>query len=59
MAIFARFVTAHPEHTAGALWIEIRDWILSDEGQLKGGVKGVFRRTDEGTIYCLPCRSTN
>lgn len=52
MAIFARFVTAHPEHTAGALWIEIRDWILSDEGQLKGGVKGVFRRTDEGTFYC-------
>lgn len=42
------FVQSHPELTPAKLYSEIIGWTLTDEGKEKGGVRGIFRRVDEG-----------
>ena len=47
----ADFVSNRPELTPAVVYAEIVDWVLSPDGQEKGGIKGVFRRVDESKFF--------
>lgn len=54
------FISNRPDLTPAVVYGEIIDWVLSEEGQEKGGLRGVFKRVDESTFvttHDTACRS--
>lgn len=50
----ADFISNRPDLTPAVVYGEIIDWVLSEEGQEKGGLRGVFKRVDESTSIVDP-----